>query len=138
MALIPGDTRHATLNTTSITDAVLQTQFRVDQAPAAGGAYIGVIARQSAAGKYLVRAWLRPDGTIWLVAHRDGTVLLTQPVSGLAFTANTSYTLKVSVTGTSPTAILGEDLGDGWHGAGELAAQRDGCDGRCRVLARSA
>ncbi|MGV2900239.1 PKD domain-containing protein, partial [Microbacterium sp. AGC62] len=105
MALIAGDTRHATLNTTSITDAVLQTQFRVDQAPAAGGAYIGVIARQSAAGKYLVRAWLRPDGTIWLVAHRDGTVLLAQPVAGLAFTADTSYTLKVSVTGGSPTAI---------------------------------
>ncbi|MFP3468227.1 hypothetical protein, partial [Leifsonia sp. SIMBA_070] len=26
-------------------------------------------------------------------------------VAGLAFTANTSYTLKVSVTGASPTAI---------------------------------
>ncbi|MDF2560201.1 MAG: hypothetical protein K0R99_1647 [Microbacterium sp.] len=105
MALIAGDTRHATLNTTSITDAVLQTQFRVDQAPATGGAYVGVIARQSAAGKYLVRAWLRPDGTVWLVAHREGTVLLAQPVAGLAFAANTSYTLKVSVTGTSSTAI---------------------------------
>ncbi|WP_435749120.1 PKD domain-containing protein [Microbacterium sp. PMB16] len=105
MSLIAGDTRHATLNTTSIADAVLQTTFRVDQAPAAGGAYIGVIARNSAAGKYLVRAWLRPDGTIWLVAHRDGTVLATQAVSGLAFAANTSYTLKVSVTGTSSAAI---------------------------------
>ena len=101
LALIAGDTRHATLNTTSIADAVLQTQFRVDQAPAAGGAYIGVIARQSAAGKYFVRAWLRPDGTVWLVAHREGTVLLTQAIPGLTWAANTSYNLKVSVTGST-------------------------------------
>lgn len=103
--LIAGDTRHATLNATPIASPALEATFRVDQAPAAGGAYIGVIARDSAAGRYLVRAWLRPDGTIWLVAHRDGTVILTQAVSGLAFAANTSYTLKVTVTGTAQTSI---------------------------------
>ena len=103
--LAAGDTRHATLNTPSIPSPALETTFRLDQAPAAGGAYIGVIARDSTAGKYLVRAWLRPDGTIWLVAHRDGTVLATQAVSGLAFAANTSYTLKVTVTGTAQASI---------------------------------
>lgn len=105
LSLIAGDTRHATLNTTSIGDAVLETQFRVDQAPAAGGAYVGVIARQTAAGKYFARAWLRPDGTVWLVVHREGTVLLTQAVPGLVWAANTSYSLKVSVTGSASTAI---------------------------------
>ncbi|MEU4017142.1 PKD domain-containing protein [Microbacterium sp. NPDC028030] len=105
LALIAGDTRHATLNTTSIGDAILETQFRVDQAPAAGGAYVGVIARQTAAGKYFARAWFRPDGAIWLVVHREGTVLLTQAVPGMTWAANTSYSLKVSVTGTTSTAI---------------------------------
>ena len=103
--LIAGDTRHATLNTTSVADTVLETQFRVDQAPAAGGAYVGVIARQSAAGKYFVRAWLRPDGTVWLVVHREGTVLRTQAVPGLVWAANTSYNLEVSVTGTTSATL---------------------------------
>ncbi|RBO73155.1 hypothetical protein DSP71_06865, partial [Microbacterium sp. H6] len=105
LSLVAGDTRHATLNSTSIGDAILETQFRVDQAPAAGGAYVGVIARQTAAGKYFARAWLRPDGTVWLVVHREGTVLLTQAVPGLVWAANTSYSLKVSVTGSASTAI---------------------------------
>ncbi|WP_045262638.1 PKD domain-containing protein [Microbacterium oxydans] len=103
--LAAGDTRHATLNEPSIADPILQTTFRVDQAAATGGAYIGVIARDSAAGRYLVRAWLRPDGSVWLVAHRDGTVLATKAVSGVTFEANGSYTLKVSVTGTAQATI---------------------------------
>ncbi|WP_426622386.1 PKD domain-containing protein [Microbacterium sp. As-52] len=103
--LAAGDTRHATLNATSVPSPTLETTFRVDQGATTGGAYIGVIARDSAAGRYLVRAWLRPDGTIWLVAHRDGTVLATRAVSGLAFAANTSYTLKVTVTGTTQASI---------------------------------
>ncbi|PQZ55722.1 hypothetical protein CQ040_10995 [Microbacterium sp. MYb54] len=105
MNLAAGDTRHATLNTPSIPNPALETTFRIDQPPATGGTYIGVIARDSTAGRYLVRAWLRSDGSVWLVAHRDGTVLQTQAVSGLAFAANTSYTLKVTVTGTAQASI---------------------------------
>lgn len=105
LSLIPGDSRNATLNSTSILDSLSSLQFTVDQPPTAGGAYVGVTARNSAAGKYLVRAWLRPDGSMWLVAHRDGTVLATQAVAGMTFAANTSYTLKVSVVGSTSAAI---------------------------------
>ncbi|WP_341935626.1 PKD domain-containing protein [Microbacterium sp. LWO14-1.2] len=105
MALAPGDTRHATLGSTAVGDAVLSVQFSVDQPSSTGGSYIGVIARSSAAGKYFVRAWLRPDGMVWLVAHREGTVLATQVVSGLTYQPNTSYSLKVSVTGSSSVAL---------------------------------
>lgn len=105
MSLAASATRNATLDATPVGDALIETQFRVDQAPSTGGAYIGVIARSSGAGKYLVRAWLRPDGSVWLVAHREGTVLATQAVSGLTWTAGTSYSLKASVTGSSSVTL---------------------------------
>lgn len=69
-------------------------------------AFDGVIARDSSAGRYLVRAWLRPDGTVWLVAHRDGTVLATRALNGVTVTPGTTYTLKASVTGTDKTSLV--------------------------------
>ncbi|WP_052193376.1 PKD domain-containing protein [Microbacterium sp. ZOR0019] len=105
MALAAGGTRYATLDGTPLGDVVIETAFTVDQTPTTGGSYIGVVARGTAAGKYLVRAWLRPDGSLWLVAHREGTVLATQAVTGFTWAADTSYTLKVSVTGSSTTAL---------------------------------
>ena len=100
-----GETRHATLNTPTVPSPALETTFRVDQASTTGGAYVGVIARDSAAGRYLVRAWLRPDGTIWLVAHRDGTLLATRVLSGVPVTPGSPYTLKVAVTGTDQASL---------------------------------
>ncbi|MEV8172262.1 PKD domain-containing protein [Microbacterium sp. NPDC077486] len=106
LKLAAGDTRHATLNAPSVPDPALETTFRVDQPPSTGGSYIGVIARDSSAGRYLVRAWLRPDGTVWLVAHRDGTVLATRALNGVTVTPGTTYTLKASVTGTDKTSLV--------------------------------
>ncbi|WP_257996520.1 PKD domain-containing protein [Microbacterium sp. UMB0228] len=106
LKLAAGDTRHATLNAPSVPNPTLETTFRVDQPSSTGGSYIGVIARDSSAGRYLVRAWLRPDGTVWLVAHRDGTVLATRALSGVAVTPGTAYTLKVAVTGTDKTSLV--------------------------------
>ncbi|WP_259614120.1 PKD domain-containing protein [Microbacterium paraoxydans] len=106
LKLPAGDTRHATLNAPSVPDPALETTFRIDQPASTGGSYIGVIARDSSAGRYLVRAWLRPDGTVWLVAHRDGTVLATRALSGVAVTPGTAYTLKVAVTGADKTSLV--------------------------------
>lgn len=105
LALAVGSTRYATLDATPVADGVLQTQFRVAPGADAGGGYVGAVARQSAAGRYLVRAWLRPDGTVWLVASRGSTVLMSQPLAGVTYSADTSYTLKVSVTGTASTTL---------------------------------
>lgn len=105
MVLLPGDTRHATLNASNVTDGVFETQFALSPGAETGGSYMGVLARDSAAGRYLVRAWLRPDGTVWLVAHRDSTVLQVQPLANVTYSADTPYILKVSVNGSSPTTL---------------------------------
>ncbi|WP_312674309.1 PKD domain-containing protein [Microbacterium sp.] len=106
LKLAAGDTRHATLNAPSVPNPALETTFRVDQPSSTGGSYIGVIARDSSAGRYLVRAWLRPDGTVWLVAHRDGTVLATRALNGVTVTPGTTYTLKAAVTGTDKASLV--------------------------------
>ncbi|MFE7065817.1 PKD domain-containing protein [Microbacterium sp. NPDC057658] len=106
LKLAAGDTRHATLNAPSVPNPALETTFRVDQPSSTGGSYIGVIARDSSAGRYLVRAWLRPDGTVWLVAHRDGTVLATRTLNGVTVTPGTAYTLKAAVTGTDKVSLV--------------------------------
>ncbi|MFJ6549394.1 PKD domain-containing protein [Microbacterium sp. NPDC091676] len=106
LKLAAGDTRHATLNAPSVLNPALETTFRVDQPSSTGGSYIGVIARDSSAGRYLVRAWLRPDGTVWLVAHRDGTVLATRALNGVTITPGTTYTLKAAVTGTDKASLV--------------------------------
>ncbi|MCT2223272.1 PKD domain-containing protein [Microbacterium paraoxydans] len=106
LKLAAGDTRHATLNAPSVPNPALETTFRVDQPSSTGGSYIGVIARDSSAGRYLVRAWLRPDGTVWLVAHRDGTVLATRTLNGVTVTPGTTYTLKAAVTGADKASLV--------------------------------
>ncbi|WP_238695676.1 PKD domain-containing protein [Microbacterium sp. HSID17254] len=106
LKLAAGDTRHATLNAPSVPNPALETTFRVDQPSSTGGSYIGVIARDSSAGRYLVRAWLRSDGTVWLVAHRDGTVLATRALNGVTVTPGTTYTLKAAVTGADKASLV--------------------------------
>lgn len=106
LKLAVGETRHATLNAPSVPNPALETTFRVDQPSSTGGSYIGVIARDSSTGRYLVRAWLRPDGTVWLVAHRDDTVLATRALDGVTITPGTTYTLKAAVTGADKASLV--------------------------------
>lgn len=105
LSVAPSEMLNATLDSSAVTDTVLTTKFRVDQGALKGGAYVGVVARSTAAGKYLVRAWLRPDGTVWLRASLDGTLLFKQQLTGMKYAANSTYILKVSATGDSPTTL---------------------------------
>lgn len=111
--LAPGGTRYAVLGTTSVVDSVVETEFQVSSATETGGAYVGVVARQTGSERYLVRAWLRPDGTVWLVIHEGKNLVATRSLSGMTYADDTVYHLKVSVTGMSPTTISAKFWADG-------------------------
>ena len=104
LSLPAGSTRYVTLDETPLSDGTVTTQFTMSPAAATGASYIGVVARQASADRYMVRAWMRADGTVWLVASRGATVLGSQPLSGVTAVPDTSYSLTVSVTGgTTPS-----------------------------------
>lgn len=105
LALAVGSTRYVTLDETPIKDGVVEARFQVTPGPETGSSYIGVVARQSGADRYMVRSWLRPDGSVWLVASRGSTLLASQPISGLSYLADTDYILRVSVTGSATTTL---------------------------------
>lgn len=104
LQLVPNQTRNMALQGISVADTSTTVRFSVDQAPATGNSYVGVATRQSASANYTVRAWMRSNGTAWLVAERPGATLATQAL-GLGWTAGDELQLRVQVTGSSPTTI---------------------------------
>ncbi|WP_405218087.1 PKD domain-containing protein [Agrococcus sp. Ld7] len=106
LTLSPNQTRNMALQGLSIADSSTTVTYSIDQAPATGNSYVGIAARQSATQNYTVRAWMRSNGTVWLVAQRSGssTVLSAVPL-GLNWTAGQELQLRVQVTGASPTTI---------------------------------
>ncbi len=103
--LPPGETRIMLLPDSPIREYFLGVDFSIDTAPDSGGTYVGAIARDTGAGSYIVHAWLRTDGTVWLVAQRDSQVLEFQILSGLTYEARDSFSLKLEVTGTESTQL---------------------------------
>lgn len=106
LTLVPNQTRNMALQGLSIADSSTTVTYAIDQAPATGNSYVGIAARQSATQNYTVRAWMRSNGTVWLVAQRSGssTVLSAVPL-GLNWSAGEELQLRVQVTGASPTTI---------------------------------
>ena len=113
IVLDPGATRNMALPQLSVRDTETRVSFSLDSTPASGGSYVGVLARQSTAGDYAVRVWMRSDGTAWLVAQRGSTVLTTAPVSGLTWNAGTRLHLATEVQGSSPTTLKAKLWVDG-------------------------
>ncbi|MFT4050786.1 MAG: PKD domain-containing protein [Microbacterium sp.] len=105
LTLAAGSTRFALLSQISVRDVAAQVKFTVDQAPATGGAYAGVVARHTGSNYYLVHALLRTDGKVWLVAQSGTTVITSTVVSGLTAAAGDEFTLSVEVTGTGTTQL---------------------------------
>ncbi|MBE7162705.1 MAG: PKD domain-containing protein, partial [Williamsia herbipolensis] len=104
--LAAGGTRYATLPV-SARDTTTTVRFSVDADATTGTAYAGIVARQMANldDDYTVRAWLHPDGTVWLVAQRGSTVLGSAAVSGITRAAGDSFDLRATVSGANPTTI---------------------------------
>lgn len=103
--LLAGSTRIAMLSHSSVQEYSANVEFSTDVEPGSGAAYADVVVRDNGAGTYLVRTWLRPDGSIWLVAQNGTAVLRTSPVADLTYEAGGPFLLKLEVTGTDATQI---------------------------------
>ncbi|ROR67372.1 PKD domain-containing protein [Agrococcus jenensis] len=100
-----GSTRDLRLSSLALSDVRVSMDLRLDQAPATGSAYVGVITRSTSAGDYRVRVWLRDNGTVWLVVQHGSTVLRSYQVPGITRAAGDWFTLEVEVTGSTSTTV---------------------------------
>lgn len=100
-----GSTRDLRLNAVALRDVRVSMDLRLDQAPATGSAYLGVITRSTTSGDYRVRVWLRDNGSVWLVVQHGSTVLRSYAVPGITRAAGDAFTLEVEVTGTTSTTV---------------------------------
>ncbi|MGY3126531.1 PKD repeat protein [Agrococcus sp. UYP33] len=105
LSLGAGSTRDVRLNALALRDVRVSMDLRLDQAPATGSAYVGVITRSTSAGDYRVRVWLRDNGTVWLVVQHGSTVLRSYQVPGITRAAGDWFTIEVEVTGSTSTTV---------------------------------
>ena len=106
LSLAAGGTRFAVLSQTTVRDSSSTVQFASNVAPGSGGGYMGVVARYTTSGNYyLVNAWLRQDGSIWLVAQRGTTVLQTAVINGMTYAGGDTFNLAVEVSGSGTTSL---------------------------------
>jgi PKD repeat protein len=93
------------------TDTDLVCTFSIDRLPVGGSMYVSITGRRVSSGNtYLDVLEIRPNGTANLRLARTvgGTQTLLQPqltVPGLTVAANTAITVRLQVTGTSPTTL---------------------------------
>lgn len=104
-SLMAGSTRTGLLAQTPLTTYTAQVDFSASATPETGGAYVGFIARNLGSNSAILHAWLRPNGTVWLVAQRGSTVLQTYAIPGLSYHAGEEFTLKVEVTVGATTQL---------------------------------
>lgn len=115
-----GESGDALLDETSFSQSTVDLTFRVDAAEGAVDGEVGVVARATEDSQYSVRAAILPDGTMQLIALSGKKIVATQKLDGMAFSPDASYTLRVSVTGSSPTTIsaklweVGTDEPENW------------------------
>jgi hypothetical protein len=107
-----GKSPTARLDAVSSVDTDLTTSFRVSKAATGSGAYIYAIGRRvPSAGQYHATVHLLAGGAVNLsLARRDAasvetTILPAATVAGLTAAADTSLTVRVQVSGTSPTTV---------------------------------
>ncbi|MGP9846155.1 PKD domain-containing protein, partial [Brachybacterium sp. 107] len=116
-----GESGDALLDETSFSQSTVDLTFRVDAAEGAVDGEVGVVTRATEDSQYSVRAVILPDGTMQLNVLNGEKVVTTQKLDGMAFSPDASYTLRVSVTGSSPTTIsaklweVGADEPEDWQ-----------------------
>lgn len=111
--LAAGGTRTLLLGQTPVRDIDLAASVGVDAAPTTGATYVGVVARNVGSSYYLVNAWLRTDGTVWLVAQRGSTVISSIAVPGLTYSAGDVLKIRASFVGSGTTQLQAK----AWKGA---------------------
>lgn len=103
--LAAGSTRIALLPQTPLREYAAEVDITANATPESGSTYAGMVARDTGSGSYHVLAWLRPGGTVWLIAQQGGTVLQATPIPGLSYAAGDTFTLKLEVSGTATTQL---------------------------------
>ncbi|MCU1557980.1 MAG: hypothetical protein JWN09_1975 [Microbacteriaceae bacterium] len=100
-----GATRKATLNSVSATDVDITTDLSFDKAMTGGGAYAGIVARQTASDYYQGRIRFLAGGTLAVQILQGGSTVLANATVPGTYVAGTSLTLRTQISGTSPTTI---------------------------------
>ncbi len=105
VAIGPGSTREARLAGVSTSNAVVTVRISADAAAAGGAASTTVIGRLVGTSTYAARLRLEPGGVIRLYLLRDEVALAGSYVLPGAYVPGEAIMLRLSVRGTSPTAL---------------------------------
>lgn len=100
-----GTTRKATANSVSVTDADITADIAFDKAMTGGGAYAGIVARQTASDYYQGRIRFLAGGSLAVQILQGGSVVLANATVPGTYVPGTSLTLRTQISGTSPTTI---------------------------------
>ncbi|WNB85078.1 PKD domain-containing protein [Cellulomonas sp. ATA003] len=101
-----GQTGWAHLNGYSSTDTDLTLDVALDKKATGGGTYVSVLGRRvGSAGDYRARLKVQPSGSVTLIAGRGETALKAVTLPGVTYAAGTELSIRLQVTGTSPTTV---------------------------------
>jgi hypothetical protein len=106
-----GQTRTATLSAVSADDVDSVLDVGLEQTPASGGVYVGAVVRRVGNTYYLLRTRLQPTATsleLLRIVNGAATVIASQSVPGVAYTAGSVVHLRFQVTGSAPTSLSGK------------------------------
>lgn len=109
LRLDAGATLVENLNSVAQTDADVLATFSIDRVPIGASTYVTVSGRRMASANYQAMLEIKPSGATVLrlvrLASGAQTTLGQLPVPGLTVTSGHALSLRLQVTGTSPTAI---------------------------------
>ena len=101
-----GKSGFAYLEGYSSTATDLRIDVALDKAATGGGTYVSVLGRRvGTSGDYRARLKVQSTGVVALVASRGETTLTSANVPGVTYKAGTKLSVRLQVTGTSPTTI---------------------------------
>ncbi|MCU1543731.1 MAG: hypothetical protein JWM50_1596 [Microbacteriaceae bacterium] len=100
-----GATRKATLGAVSVTDVDLTTDLSFDKAMTGGGAYAGIVARQTASDYYQSRVRFLVGGGLAVQILQGGSTVLANATVPGNYSPGTSLTMRTRIAGVSPTTI---------------------------------
>ena len=87
------------------TESNLQVTMSLDKAATGGGTYVSLVGRRVGTTDYRGRIKVLATGQVQLQVGRGDTMLQTVTVPGITYTPGSRLTMRLEVTGTSPTTI---------------------------------
>ena len=104
--LAAGQTGSANLGGFSATDVDVRVDVALDKMPTGGGTYVSVLGRKvGTSGDYRARLKVQSTGAVTLSAARGDTMLTSVVLPGVTYAPATAMTVRLQVTGTSPTTL---------------------------------